>query len=93
MIPLLIQRPSPVPLASLVLKNGVNLMGASQAGVIINGTVSTPANFDNTTVSNLTVHNVGNGMLLDMTGTAEITSSNGVFNLARNDARDQNSGE
>jgi Ca2+-binding RTX toxin-like protein len=61
--------------ANVALKNGVNLVGASEAGVIINGTVSTPASFDNTTVSDLTVHNVGNGMLLDMTGTTEVTSS------------------
>src|SRR5207248_870617 len=44
---------------NVALKNAVNLIGASQAGVIVNGTMSTPAAFDNTTVKNMTVDNVG----------------------------------
>ena len=67
------------------LVNGVNVEGASQAGVIINGTITTPANFDNTTISNLTVNDYSStAMLLDMTQTQEVTSSgfsNVTFNL------------
>jgi hypothetical protein len=70
---------------NVALKDGVNVQGQSQAGVIINGTMSTPANFDNTTVSNLTVNdNSSTAMLLDMTATQEITDSafnNVTFNL------------
>jgi hypothetical protein len=60
---------------NVTLKNGVNLSGASQAGVVIHGTMSTPASLDNTTVSNLTVQNVGDAMLLDMRATTEVTDS------------------
>ena len=70
---------------NVALANGVSLQGQSQAGVIINGTMSTPASFDDTTVSNLTVTNTGgSGMLLDMTGTQEVTDSvfaNDTFSL------------
>ncbi len=70
---------------NVTLKAGVNLQGVSQAGTIIDGTVSTPASFDNVTVSNLTVDN--GGMLLDMRGTGEVTDStfhNVTFNLTAN---------
>jgi RTX calcium-binding nonapeptide repeat (4 copies) len=60
---------------NVTLKSGVTLSGQSQAGVVIHGTMFTPASFDNATVSNLTVQNVGNTMLLDMRGTTEITDS------------------
>ena len=60
---------------NVTLKSGVTLIGQSQAGVVIHGTMFTPAAFDNATVSNLTVQNVGSGMLLDMRGTSEITDS------------------
>jgi len=53
---------------NVALKNGVNVKGQSQAGVVLNGTLSTPDSFDNVTVRNLTVNN--GGMLLDMTGTS-----------------------
>ena len=70
---------------NVALADGVNIEGQSRAGVIINGTVSTPSNFDNTTISNLTVYdNSSTAMLLDMTGTQEVTSSefsNVTFNL------------
>ncbi len=60
----------------VTLKAGVNVEGQSQAGVLIVGTMKTPANFDNVTVSNLTVDdNSSTAMLLDMTGTQEVTSS------------------
>ena len=69
----------------IALKAGVNVQGQSQAGVVINGTITTPANFDNVSVSNLTVNdNSSTAMLLDMTGTQEVTSSafsNVSFNL------------
>src|SRR5262249_33217629 len=60
---------------NVALKNGVSLLGASQSGVVIHGTMSTPASMDDTTISNLTVENVGSGMLLDMKGTSEVTDS------------------
>jgi len=60
---------------NITLKSGVNLTGESEAGVVINGTVSTPASLDDATISNLTVQNVGNGMLLNMKGTSEITDA------------------
>ena len=53
---------------NVTLKSGVSLSGQSEAGVVIHGTMLTPASFDNATVSNLTVQNVGNTMLLDMRG-------------------------
>jgi hypothetical protein len=60
---------------NVALKNGVSQIGQSEAGVVIHGTMATPASFDNATVSNLTVQNVGNTMLLDMRATSEITDS------------------
>ncbi len=73
---------------NVALVDGVNVEGQSQAGVIINGTISTPVDFDNTTVSNLTVNDSSaNAMLLDMTATQEVTSSqfsNITFNLETN---------
>ena len=60
---------------NVTLKSGVSLSGELQAGVVIHGTMFTPSSFDNATVSNLTVQNVGNTMLLDMRGTSEITDS------------------
>ena len=60
---------------NVTLKSGVSLSGASQAGVVIHGTMSTPASFDNATVSNLMVQNVGDTMLLDMRATSEITDA------------------
>ena len=60
---------------NVALKSGVSLSGQSQAGVVIHGTMSTPASFDNATVSNLTVQNVGDTMLLDMRSTSEITDA------------------
>jgi Ca2+-binding RTX toxin-like protein len=60
---------------NVTLKSGVNVSGESQAGVIIHGTMLTPGSFDNATVSNMTVQNVGDTMLLDMRGTSEITDS------------------
>jgi RTX calcium-binding nonapeptide repeat (4 copies) len=71
--------------SGFTLANGVNVEGQAQAGVIINGTITTPANFDNTTVSNMTVNDYSStAMLLDMTHTTEVTSSefsNVTFNL------------
>ncbi len=73
---------------NVALVNGVNVEGQSQAGVIISGTISAPADFDNTTVSNLTVNdNSSTAMLLDMTATQEVTSSqfsNVTFSLETN---------
>src|SRR5262249_54032609 len=60
---------------NVTLKSGVSITGASQAGVVIHGTMATPGSFDNVTVSNLTVQNVGDGMLLDLRATGEITDS------------------
>ena len=60
---------------NVTLKSGVSLSGQSEAGVVIHGTMLTPASFDNATVSNLTVQNVGDTMLLDMRATSEITDA------------------
>ncbi len=61
---------------NVALKDGVNVEGLSQSGVVVDGTLSTPAQFDKTTVSNLTVNDGSpTAMLLDMTATAEVTSS------------------
>jgi VCBS repeat-containing protein/parallel beta-helix repeat protein len=60
---------------NVALKNGVNLLGASQSGVVVHGTMSTPTSFDNTIVSNMTVENGGPNMLLDMTGTSEVMNA------------------
>ncbi|MGZ9109723.1 MAG: hypothetical protein ACXW3X_01215 [Rhodoplanes sp.] len=60
---------------NVTLKSGVSLSGESQAGVVIHGTMATPASFDNATVRNLTVQNVGDTMLLDMRATSEITDA------------------
>ena len=61
---------------NVALKNGVNVVGESEGGVIIDGTMSTPALFDNTTISNLTVDDHSStAMLLDMTATTEVTNS------------------
>ena len=61
---------------TVALKDGVNVAGLSGSGVIVDGTLSTPQNFDNTTVSNLTVNDGSStAMRLDMTATQEVTSS------------------
>lgn len=60
---------------NVTLKNGVSLIGQSESGVVINGTMITPASFDHAVVSNMTVNNVGDTMLLDMRGTSEITDA------------------
>ncbi|WP_421722898.1 beta strand repeat-containing protein [Bauldia sp.] len=57
----------------ITLKSGVSIMGESEAGVIINGTMTTPAGFADATIENMTVRNVGDTMLLDMTGTTSVT--------------------
>ena len=69
---------------NVALANGVNIEGQSQTGVVINGTLTTPANFDNTTISNMTVNGT---LLLDMTQTTEVDDSvfqNITFNLTGN---------
>jgi hypothetical protein len=67
------------------LVSGVNIVGESQCGVVIDGTITTPASFDNTSVCNLTVNDYSSSaMLLDMTATQEVTSSsfsNVTFNM------------
>jgi hypothetical protein len=61
---------------NVALKAGVSLEGQSEVGVVINGTLSTPSQFDNVTVSQLTVEDHSStAMLLDMTGTTEVTDS------------------
>ena len=60
---------------NVALKSGVNVEGASEAGVVIHGTMTTPGAFDHAAVSNLTVENVGDTMLLDMRGTSEMTDA------------------
>lgn len=57
----------------VTLKDGVNVIGQSEAGVVIQGIVTTPATFTNATISGFTVNNVGDDMLLDMTGTTVVT--------------------
>ena len=78
---------------NVALVDGVNVEGQSEAGVIINGTISTPVDFDNTTVSNLTVNDSSStAMLLDMTATQEVTSSpfsNITLNLETNSTEAQ----
>ena len=59
---------------SFTLKSGVSLTGESEAGVVVTGTMSTPADFADATVSNLTVTNASaTAMLLDMRGTSSVT--------------------
>ena len=58
---------------NVTLKNGVSLVGESEAGVVIHGTMATPASYGDATVSNLTVENVGDTMLLDMRATHDVT--------------------
>jgi len=70
--------------SGFTLANGVNVEGQARTGVVVNGTITTPANFDNTTVSNLTVNGT---LLLDMTQTTEVDDSvfqNITFNLTAN---------
>lgn len=57
----------------VTLKDGVNVIGQSESGVVIQGIVTTPATFTNATISGFTVNNVGDDMLLDMTGTTVVT--------------------
>ncbi len=74
-------------IGNVTLKDGVSLIGQSEAGVVIQGTMITPASFGNAVVSNLTVHNVGDTMLLDMTDTVAVTDAlfeNVTFSLASN---------
>ena len=70
--------------SGFTLANGVNVEGQARTGVVVNGTITTPANFDNTTVSNMTVNGT---LLLDMTQTTEVDDSvfqNITFNLTAN---------
>jgi hypothetical protein len=60
---------------NVTLKSDITLVGESEAGVIINGTMLTPAALSNTTVSKMTVKNVGDTMLLDMRNTTDITDA------------------
>jgi hypothetical protein len=60
---------------NVTLKSGITLVGESEADTVIDGTMITPATLSGTTVSMLSVHNVGNAMLLDMRGTTDITDT------------------
>ncbi len=59
----------------VTLKSGITLIGESEAGVIVDGTMLTPTTLSGTTVSKMSVHNVGDTMLLDMRGTTDITDT------------------
>jgi hypothetical protein len=68
---------------TVMLKDGVSLVGASETGVVLNGSLVMPATYTDATVSNLTVNNAG--FLLDMRGTADITDvtfDHVAFNLS-----------
>jgi hypothetical protein len=56
---------------TVTLRSGITLTGNSQADVIINGSMVTPASLADITVTNFTVHNATTGdYLLDMRATA-----------------------
>ncbi len=57
----------------LTLKDGISVIGESEAGVVLNGTVSTPTTLQDAVLSGMTVQNVGDTMLLDMRGTTAVT--------------------
>ncbi len=59
---------------NITLKSGVSIVGESEAGVVLNGTMSTPTTFADATISNMTVHNAtATSMLLNMEGTTDVT--------------------
>jgi hypothetical protein len=59
---------------TVTLKSGVSLVGQSESGVIINGSMVVPAALANVTVSGLTVHNAtASSYLLDMRATDDVT--------------------
>lgn len=72
---------------NVTLKSGVDIVGQSEDGVTIRGSVFTPAGFADATISNLTVENAaaGGNMLLDMRATssiADVAFANVTFELA-----------
>ena len=70
---------------NVTLKDGVSLVGLSESGVVIDGSMTAPATMSNMTVSSLTVENgTPTSMLLDLKPTTDITNvtfSNVTFSL------------